>query len=67
MSLTATGQRIILSDVHLSYGSQPVLRGLADIAAGRTHAADAAIAKLQQRRTASAKTKASRPAAKKRG
>ncbi|MCC4234545.1 ATP-binding cassette domain-containing protein [Sphingobium soli] len=28
MPLTATGQRIILSDVHLSYGSQPVLRGL---------------------------------------
>jgi ABC-2 type transport system ATP-binding protein len=28
MSLTATGQRIHLSDVTLSYGSQPVLRGL---------------------------------------
>jgi prevent-host-death family protein len=29
-------------------------RGLADIAAGRTHEADAAIAKLQQRRSAAA-------------
>lgn len=28
MSPPATGQRILLSDVHLSYGSQPVLRGL---------------------------------------
>ena len=31
MSLTATGQPIILSDVHLSYGSQPVLRGLTPV------------------------------------
>lgn len=28
MSLTAIGQRLSLSDVHLSYGDQPVLRGL---------------------------------------
>lgn len=39
-------------------------RGLADIAAGRTHEADAALAQLQQRRAAAAKAK---PAAKKRG
>lgn len=46
-------------------------RGLQDIAAGRTHEADAAIAQLQQRRAGRApaprKTPAKRPAAKKRG
>lgn len=35
-------------------------RGLADIEAGRTHAADAAIAQLQQRRAASATGKVGR-------
>lgn len=34
--------------------AEDVARGLADIAAGRTHEADAAIARLQQRRAAAA-------------
>jgi len=39
MTLTATGQRIALSDVHLSYGTQPVLRGLTlSVAAGEIYA-----------------------------
>ena len=38
-------------------------RGLADIAAGRTHGADAAIAQLQQRRSGATKKGARRPAA----
>lgn len=38
-------------------------RGLADIAAGRTYAADRAIAQLQQRRSGKTKTGASRQAA----
>ncbi|MGQ3054235.1 MAG: type II toxin-antitoxin system Phd/YefM family antitoxin [Roseateles sp.] len=42
-------------------------RGLADIAAGRTVAADAAIAKLQQRRAAASKAATIGKAAKKRG
>ncbi|QKO21807.1 type II toxin-antitoxin system Phd/YefM family antitoxin [Rhodoferax sp. BAB1] len=40
-------------------------RGLDDIAAGRTYEADAALAQLQKRRAASAKT--AKPAARKRG
>lgn len=47
------------------------MRGLADIAAGRTVEADAAIGQLQRRRKASAKpstpTNRSKPAARKRG
>ncbi len=42
-------------------------RGLADIAAGRTFEADGALAKLQQRRTAAAKTVSPTKPAKKRG
>ncbi len=39
MSLTATGQRIALSDVHLSYGSHAVLRGLSlHVGAGEIYA-----------------------------
>lgn len=42
-------------------------RGLADIAAGRTYEADAALAQLQQRRATAAKSKQAKPAPKKRG
>ncbi len=42
-------------------------RGLADIAAGRTFEADGALAKLQQRRAAPAKTSSPTKSAKKRG
>ena len=42
-------------------------RGLADIAAGRTFEADGALAKLQQRRAAAAKTPSLTKSAKKRG
>ena len=42
-------------------------RGLADIAAGRTFRADAAIAQLQQRRAGTPRSSASGKAAKKRG
>jgi len=42
-------------------------RGLADIAAGRTFEADGALAKLQQRRVAAAKTASPTKPAKKRG
>lgn len=38
-------------------------RGLADITAGRSHEADAAIAQLQQRRSGTKKTDAHRPTA----
>lgn len=39
MSLTANGQRIALSNVHLSYGTQAVLRGLTlHVAAGEIYA-----------------------------
>lgn len=39
MSLTANGQRIALSDVHLSYGTHAVLRGLTlHVAAGEIYA-----------------------------
>lgn len=39
MSLTATGQRIALSDVHLSYGNHAVLHGLSlHVAAGEIYA-----------------------------
>ena len=42
-------------------------RGLADIAAGRIHEADAAIEQLQQRRATAAKAKQVKSAPKKRG
>ncbi len=39
MSLTANGQRIVVNDVHLSYGSHAVLRGLTlHVAAGEIYA-----------------------------